>query len=434
MTDFPTLAEATESLTAIEWNLPRTPLGWAAVVGVGAALLAWTVWLYVRDTRTLPRVARVFLLACRVGVLVCLAVIACDPRERTQTTAVRPSRVAVLVDRSQSMRFPAADPRRRRGGNRRRRERDAGGGRAAGAGGRGSHRSPAGASRGAGVRLRRRRRAGRGVPEAGAAGGIPGVRPGPPRPPPRPCRPPRSSRTGPKTRLGEAVADALRQARGPTLAGVVALTDGGQNAGAGPDAAAARAARDGVPLLAVGVGGTEPPADVRVTDVAAPSDVRYSPERDRQDPFEVRAFLAADGLAGKSATVTLARADADAPPPAGDAADAAAADGPVVETRTLPLPADGETLEVRFEREPSEAGRFRYTVRLAPPPGTRQVRDDDDSRSAVVTVRSRPTAVLLIAGGPNRDYRFPPDCPWPGRRRRRSTCCCRASPRRSCRA
>ena len=97
-----------ESLTATEWNPPRSPLGWGLLLGVGGLLLAWTVWLYIRDTRALPRALRVGLLALRIGVIVCLGVIAFDPRERTQTTAVRPSRVAVLVDVSQSMRLPAA--------------------------------------------------------------------------------------------------------------------------------------------------------------------------------------------------------------------------------------------------------------------------------------------------------------------------------------
>ena len=385
----PPLAQATESLTATEWNPPRTPLGWGVLAGVSTGLLAWTVWLYVRDARSLPRAARAFLLACRIGVLVCLGVVAFDPRERTQTTAVRPSRVAVLVDRSQSMRFPAGDP----GG-----AADDGDGetRAAAVGRaiavgelidalRERHSVQVFAFDATAEQVAEFPKADPTGPAAGT--GSAAVLPEAAFEP-----------DGAETRLGEAVADAVRQTRGPTLAGVVVFSDGGQNAGAGPDAAVGRAARENVPLLTVGVGGTEPPTDVRVADVSAPTDVRYAPERERQDPFEVRSFLAADGLAGKTATLTLSRADADAPAGTGD--------GPVVETRTLPLPADGETAEVTFEREPTEAGRFRYTVKLAPPPGVRQVREDDDSRSVVVTARSRPTAVLLIAGGPNRDYRF----------------------------
>ena len=375
-------AGLTESLTATEWNPPRSPPGWGALLGVAAALLAWTVWLYVRDARFLPRAVRAFLLALRISALVCLGVVALDPRERTQTTAVRPSRVAVLVDASQSMAFPAGDPG------------DADGGTRADA-----VRNSLAASRV--VEELRERHA---VQVFRFAAGADLVAEFPKRDPADPddrdaALPTDAfAPTGGETRLGESVADAVRQARGPTLAGVVVLSDGGQNAGAGADAAVGRAVRADVPIVAVGVGGTEPPADVRVADVSAPTDVRFSPERERQDPFEVRAFLAADGLAGRPATVTLARAPADADPGAGD--------GEVLETRSVPLPADGETAEVTFEREPDAAGRFRYTVRVAPPPGARQVRADDDARSAVVTARSRPTAVLLIAGGPNRDYRF----------------------------
>ena len=391
---FPPLAQssvsATGSLTATEWNPPRTPLGWGLLLGVGAALLAWTVLLYVRDTRALPRWVRAGLLVLRIGVLVCLGVIALDPRERTQTTAVRPSRVAVLVDVSQSMRLPAEDDAPEGGETR------------SEAALRTLTASPlieelrrdhavslftfAG---GADLVTDLPRLGGGAVGPDTVDGGTPifdadaatAFEPG-----------------GRETRLGEAVSDALRQARGPTLAGVAVLTDGGGNAGAGPDAAVGRAVRDGVPLFAVGVGGTELPADVRVTDVSAPTDVRFSPERERQDPFEVRAVLTAAGLGGRAATVTLSRTPADAGPTAGP--------GETLDTQTVPLPADGETAEVTFEREPEAAGRFRYTITAAPLAGTREARTDDNARGATVVVRSRPTAVLLIAGGPNRDYRF----------------------------
>ncbi|MFH5804749.1 VWA domain-containing protein [Alienimonas sp. DA493] len=378
-----------ESLTATEWNPPRTPLGWGLLLGVGAALLAWTIWLYVRDTRRLPRVLRAGLLALRIGVLVCLAVVALDPRERTQTTAVRPSRVAVLIDTSQSMQLPA-DPTGDAEQTRAEAVTDL------------LTQSPLLRALGSDHRVQVFRfdssanliaelpavsesadesTADETARNAAFAEALQQIEP-----------------NGRETRLGEAVADALRQVRGPTLAGAIVLTDGGQNAGAGADAAVGRAARDGVPLFAVGVGGTERPANVRVTDLSAPTDVRFAPERERQDPFEVRAFFAAEGLEGEPASVTLTRAPAESDP--------ATTPGETLETRTLALPADGETAEATFEREPTEAGRYRYTVTIAPPPGTREARTDDNARSAVVNARSRPTSVLLIAGGPNRDYRF----------------------------
>ncbi|NNJ24510.1 VWA domain-containing protein [Alienimonas chondri] len=387
-----------ESLTATEWNPPRTPLGWSLLLGVAAALLAWTVWLYVRDTRSLPRPLRAGLLALRIGVIVCLGVIAFDPRERTQTTAVRPSRVALLVDTSQSMQLPA-DP-------------------TGGASGDVSETRAEAVAReladsdlieelrrthkvqifgfDAGAELIAELPRDGDLPEETSTGGTAAVEDSPADGAAAALA--RLEPDGGETRLGEAISDALRQVRGPTLAGAIVISDGGQNAGAGADAAVGRAARDGVPLYPVGVGSTERPADVRVTDLSAPTDVRFAPERERQDPFEIRAFLAAEGLAGQTATVVLTRS------PAGS--DPAETPGETLETRTLALPADGESAEVTFEREPAETGRFRYTVTLSPPPGAREARTDDNARSAVVNARSRPTGVLLIAGGPNRDYRF----------------------------
>ncbi|MEM9702432.1 MAG: VWA domain-containing protein, partial [Planctomycetota bacterium] len=283
-----------ESLTATEWNPPRSPLGWSLLLGVGAALLIWTVWLYFRDTRSLPRPLRVGLLALRIGVIVCLGVVAFDPRERTQTTAIRPSRVALIVDTSQSMRLPA-DP-------------------TGGASGdvdetraelvakflaesplieelRRDHKVQLfGFDSGAEL-LAELPRLGdapetEDAAENGDSAGSSDERA-------LADALAQLSPNGGETRLGESIADALRQVRGPTLAGAIVVSDGGQNAGAGANAAVGRAVRDKAPLFPIGIGSTERPADVRITDLSAPTDVRFSPERERQDPFEIRVFLSA---------------------------------------------------------------------------------------------------------------------------------------------
>ena len=53
----------------------------------------------------------------------------------------------------------------------------------------------------------------------------------------------------------------IHEERGPSLAGVVLLSDGGQNAGAGPEAAIELARENKVPVFVVGLGSDKKPAE-----------------------------------------------------------------------------------------------------------------------------------------------------------------------------
>ena len=103
-------ADASATITSREFDWPDSPLRWLLLLGGGVALSLWVVWLYVRDTRDLSVGWKLWLTALRLGVLAGLLVIALNPSDRTQKQAFRPSRVAVLVDTSLSMRHPAEAP------------------------------------------------------------------------------------------------------------------------------------------------------------------------------------------------------------------------------------------------------------------------------------------------------------------------------------
>ena len=66
---------------------------------------------------------------------------------------------------------------------------------------------------------------------------------------------------GTETRLGEALQQLLHQERGTPLAGVVLLSDGGQNAGAGPEGAIELAREAKVPIFTVGLGSDKKPPE-----------------------------------------------------------------------------------------------------------------------------------------------------------------------------
>jgi hypothetical protein len=192
---------------------------------------------------------------------------------------------------------------------------------------------------------------------------------------------------GTQTRLGQAVADQLRRYRDAPLAGVVVVSDGAQNAGVEPSAAVEVAKQAKVPLFTIGLGSKEAQRNVALRDLVVPS--RAFPG----DTLNVTGYLQADGLAGRSVEVELSRRKA------GEHAG-----GAPLDTQRVSLSANGEVVPVSFDLEPGEAGTFVYELRIVPPTGDANPRDN--SREAEVEVVDRQTRVLLFAGGPMRDYQY----------------------------
>ena len=402
------LPAAQTALTVTEWDTPATSAGWGALLVGGAALVAYILWLGRRDTRQFAWYITTFLLALRLGVVAALAVVLLNPQERTQTIVNRPSRLALLVDTSLSMRDPERTPTKQTGSA------DAPRSRAAVVTEL-LERSPlvaelakvhelhvftfdTGLKPQTVVRGDQRREAASDVASGGRKPSEASENSKPSASEPPPDWPALLEPVGAETRLGEVLAEAVRLMKGPTLAGLVVMTDGGLNAGTGEDAALAlaRDARNPVRIATVGVGGLERPANVVVAEVRAPGEVRYNRDLPKQDPFEVIAFVRGDELPKQTVTLDLLRYPADQP------AESAA----LLNSTTVTLPDDGRPVEVRFPQEPDAAGQFRYIVRAKPPEGLAEYRSDDNAREVSVNFSERNTAVLIIAGGPMRDYHF----------------------------
>jgi hypothetical protein len=197
---------------------------------------------------------------------------------------------------------------------------------------------------------------------------------------------------GYETRLGEALETVVDQEPAGVLAGVVVLTDGGNNAGLDPSAAAARLAAAGVAVHPLGLGSDRLPANVRIADLVVPA--RVFPG----DRFAVTAYLQAHGLAGQTVRAELSEGPA------------ATTGQPTAQRRSVDaadavLAADGELVAVRFDVPPLAApGRRSLAVRIVPPAADRT--PGDDVQEAEIEVVDRVTQVLLLAGGPSREYQF----------------------------
>jgi len=194
-----------------------------------------------------------------------------------------------------------------------------------------------------------------------------------------------------QTRLGDALAQLIARERDAPVSGIILFTDGGQNAGAGPESAIAAARQANLPVFPVGIGSDRQTASVRLSDFVVP------PRAYPGDRYTATGYLQASGMAGRRATVELwvVAADQGATPSGG---------GELAESREVVLGPDGQVLPVRFAILPKAPGRQTLTLKVRTSPAGGGALDDH--READVEIVARKSRVLLLAGGPMREYRF----------------------------
>ncbi len=193
---------------------------------------------------------------------------------------------------------------------------------------------------------------------------------------------------GSESRIGDAMKSLLELERGAPLAGVVLVTDGQNNAGVDPAAAISEAALSNIAFYPIGLGSDQDPANIRVVDVDAPKRV-YPGDR-----FRLSALLQATGQKEAKATVQL-RSSAKG----GNASDLT-----IEEETQVTLSSDGQLLPVQFDVEPRKVGDWVYEIKLLPS-GT-DTNALDNAMDTLVRVVDANSKVLVIAGGPTREYQF----------------------------
>lgn len=388
-----------------EWSLPSHPLGWLALIIGIAVLLVFVIGCYLRDTGNRSRWWTAWLLMLRLGVIAGLLVVFVNPRQRVRVKTFRASRVILLVDSSLSMSFPELLP-----------------------GTRDDVRSRSAAIKellagtslieeltrdhqvrvytfDAGLReeavFEFPSRDRRGLPATGetdvpaSATELPSTEEWD-----RALRPwavegdgsESAAGQGLETRLGEALLTLLQREGADGLAGIVVMTDGASNAGADPAAATALAEDRKVRLFTVGIGSLDLPDNLKLLNVLAPSDVHVG------DAYPLTVFLQGQGpgVLGKDVQVELLRKPEDGE---GDPDEQVA-------IQTVRLPADAGPVEVKFELDPDEVGRWEFLVKASAADSVTELSVDDNQRRRTINVTERKLKVLLIAGGPMRDYRF----------------------------
>ncbi len=393
--------ESTGAFRAIEYDLPETPVEWMVCLGVLSLLVILGVRIYLRDTAELHRFWRYFLLLLRLSVLAGLVAVALNPQERTQKLAYRPSQVAVLIDRSLSMKFP---------------ENQVGPNDSAEESGSASS-SDAARSRADAIaellgqsgmleELRKNHSVSVYSFDSALNGPHAALRSEDPRAIVKSAATPsaRGEATsaeetidwnqivdpiGLETRLGESLLELIRSTSGNSLSGIVVVTDGASNSGIDPGKAIEAAKELKARLITVGVGSTRQPVNIQIASVQAPSDVHVG------DAFEISAFVQAQGLAGQNAIVELLGRPEESE-----------ADASKLGTKEIVLADDGLPVRVSFEQLENVAGAWEYFIKVRSGQKIVELSEGDNERRKSISVVDRKTRVLVIAGGPMRDYQF----------------------------
>ncbi len=202
---------------------------------------------------------------------------------------------------------------------------------------------------------------------------------------------------GTETRLGESLRALISDERAQPVSAVIVFSDGGQNAGLDPSAAIEVAREAKVPVYLVGLGFHDKPKSARIADLAVP------PRAYPGDSFTVTAEIEAQGLAGRQVDVALDSR------PAGKVNMANPAKWTTEGTQVVTLPSDGKKERIKFELAGiKEPGRrtLQLEIKLPKSATTAQQQRGDLVREADVEIVDRKNHVLLLAGGPTREYQF----------------------------
>lgn len=212
------------------------------------------------------------------------------------------------------------------------------------------------------------------------------------------------------TNVGDSLRTAINREANNMLTGVVIFSDGRSNQGSEEafEEALTRASKGEIPIFTVGLGEDRQQKEIRITDIQAPE------QTPPNEPWPVR--LEVDGLGFPDAEIEVAfdlyRPKADKPsltikekgrfkpgePP--HAQIEIQIDPAKLPAELLKKPEPGST------KPEIEEGEWKLKARIAKQKGEAFAGKEHVSDEAVVQVIKKPLRILLVAGGPTRDFQF----------------------------
>lgn len=234
---------------------------------------------------------------------------------------------------------------------------------------------------------------------------------------------------GEETAIGHTLFEILQHERGQPLAGIILLSDGGQNAGRDIDTPLETAQRLKIPIYSIGVGRTQQPLNFRVGNIDAPE--RAFPN----DPFTVKVPI--EMVGGETNSETNNETNSK---PASETNNEIENNNHNIENnsnnrnnistlKTIPVelwtqPITPETtsnipvkigekeiqisqdgiVETTFDVRIAEPGGVRLTVKILPL--DQDHLSADNQQQTDIEIVDRKDRILLFASAPSRDYQF----------------------------
>jgi len=184
--------------------------------------------------------------------------------------------------------------------------------------------------------------------------------------------------SGSSTAIGDAIRGTIDTNRGRSLAGILLITDGANNAGLPPSEAALAARADGVPIFAYGIGITKP-RDLAVTNLDGPR-TGFINER-----VQYCATIDPGNLSGETIAISLL------------------ADGKEVDKQTISITGEGPQ-EATLAYVPTKTGDTAIAVKVDPLKD--EANTENNTLTADLNVLGEKIRVLYIEQSPRWDFRY----------------------------
>jgi hypothetical protein len=214
---------------------------------------------------------------------------------------------------------------------------------------------------------------------------------------------------GEETAIGNTLFEILQRERGQPLAGIILLSDGGQNSGRDIDAPLEVAQRLKIPIYSIGVGRTQQPLNFRVGNIDAPE--RAFPN----DPFTVKVPIEMAGGENNSETENEIENNPNNNNTSNlktipvelwtqpNTPEGTSGTSTKIAEKEIQVSPNG-TVETTFDVRIAESGGIRLTVKILPPDHDHF--SADNQQQIDIEIVDRKDRVLLFASAPSRDYQF----------------------------
>lgn len=187
---------------------------------------------------------------------------------------------------------------------------------------------------------------------------------------------------GDSTAIGDAIAEALKELRGQSIAAVVVISDGRSNSGMDvSEAINLLVDRDSaIPVYTIAAGNPSEPKDIELLSLSAP-EIAVA-----KDPVKFEVIVKHQGFAGETAEIRLNQG------------------GKTVDTKLITLAQDKTEQHITVGYVPDTPGEYEITITVPPRPD--EFIEENNTLKHFLIVKDEKIRVLFVEGYPRWEYQY----------------------------